>query len=143
MNDALAKRCLKTMTFSINKCASRVRCSAETDADARLRSGALVPEILEEFVFEFAYSSSGAATITVSRKKGADGEAAQAASVQADSLSGLRLQACSILRSLIAAISTLNPLPEERGLSMNVRLRWRGASGLLFLTRSFAALLYR
>jgi hypothetical protein len=106
----------------------RVRRSAETDADARVRSGALVPEVLEQFVFDFAFSSSGAATMEVSTKaRGADGETELAASVKATSLDNLRKQACNLLRSLIAAISTLGPVPEERELSIKVCLRWLGA----------------
>ena len=92
-----------------------------------MRSGALVPEVLEQFVFDFAFSSSGAATMVVSTKgRGDADQAALAASVEAASLSGLRKQACSVLRSLIAAISTLGPMPEEREISIQVRLRWLG-----------------
>ena len=108
-----------------------MRRGAQTGADARLRSDALVSEVLEQFVFDFAFSSSGAATVAVTTTKGAAGEAAQAASSEAFTLDGLRKQACSILRSLIAAISTLNSVPEERVLSIQVRLRWLGASSFL------------
>ena len=78
------------------------------------------PEVLEQFLFDFAFSSNGATMKVSTKGRGAAAKAALAASVEASTLAGLRKQACGILRSLIAAISTLNAVPEERTISVQL-----------------------
>ena len=57
-------------------------------------------------MFDFAYSASGATMEVSTKGRGAAGKAALAASVEASTLSGLRKQACSIVRGPAALPSS-------------------------------------
>ena len=59
-----------------------------------------VPEVLEQFLFEFAFSSNGATMEVSTKGRGAAAKAALAASVEASTIVGLRKQACGIVRAL-------------------------------------------
>ena len=80
--------------------------------------------MLEQFLFEFAFSSNGATMEVSTKGRGAAAKAALAASVEASTLIGLRKQACGIVRTL-----RVLPLhyPHAKKLS---RVDWFAASQL-------------
>ena len=90
------------MIFSISRCARHApRLETSRSRPNVLCSDALggVPEVLEQFLFDFSFSSNGATMNVSTKSRGAAGKAAIAASVEASTLAGLRKQACGIVRA--------------------------------------------
>jgi hypothetical protein len=71
------------------------------------------PEVLEQFEFSFTFLAEGA-SMTVQRCGGGGGGSAAELVTPAS----LKKQACAVLRMLIASMSTLTAVPEDRNLSM-------------------------
>lgn len=90
-----------------------------------------MPEVLEQYVFDFSFSADGSgATMELNAKTGKTGTKTLV-EAEAATLGGLKKQACSLLRNLIASIATLSEVPDDRMLSIQVRrvsLQWRCAT---------------
>ena len=79
-----------------------------------------MPEVLEQYVFDFSFSADGSgATMELNAKTGKTGTKTLVEA--AATLGGLKKQACSLLRNLIASIATLSEVPDDRMLSIQVR----------------------
>jgi hypothetical protein len=93
-------------------------------------SDAPVPEVLEQFVFDFEFAADGSGSVGVTSKgskAGGKGRTALAAG-EAVTVGSMKKQACALLRNLIASISTLGTVPEDRVLSIQARCSLRQSS---------------
>jgi HORMA domain len=105
VDDALNKKVLKTLIFSIAAC-----------------SDTPVPDVLEQYEFSFSYADSGAVAMTT--KATGQGATASASVVAAGATLAtpavLKRQAAGVIRALITGVSTLDSVPNARALSMHL-----------------------
>ena len=92
---------------------SRSPRSPASRVSSRPRSDSPLPEVLEQFEFSFTFSAEGA-----TMQANINGHASTPAEVATPA--ALKKQACAVLRMLVASIATLNPVPDDRTISMHL-----------------------